>query len=381
MKVSVLALLLLAGGSWSAESALAQSRRSPLPQGQRAQASNQVPQRTTSETQTLQRAAALLERRGFTEESKRLRDITNQLGRDSINVQSAPNLEDLSTRVDILERIANGFAAAGDEASADAIRFYASVGRAQLDGEDDTADVPDSLREGPGTVQDKLTRMVQESAALFRDRGDRRSARLARALGEYYVKRSEARADSDFADLTYIEGRVPVLRLARDAYKLSPEGNEEALAWMEWMYVMGRNRVSEPPREVPEVPGSFTGMDQLISYIAQAAEIYEQTGRTEECVRCKALAEYYEKRAKGEAVDNSRESAARGMGAGGIGVAIEEEPTIDTERRAMSSRPSRRRAGGTTDPEMQRIHELEQRIMTVQQKLIEIRKKLDGGRR
>lgn len=380
MKVPALTLLLLAGGLGFVDSSIAQSRRSGPPTARATDSPAASPGRQSSETRTLERAAAVLERRGFRDEASRLRDISTRLGQESATSGSSVDIEALSTRVEILERIAEGFAEAGDGASADAMRFFAEVGRAQLAGEADTAEVPNTLRARAGSIQDELTRLVEESAAMLREQGDRRAARLARALSQYYAERSAARERSDLADLTYIEGRVPILRLARDAYKMSSDGDEEALAWMEWMYALGRNRVSETQRDVPSTPGSYSGMGQLISYIEGAADIYEEAGRTEESVRCRALAEYYEKREKGEIVDNSADRSTQATGRG-ADIAVEEEPVEEMQTRAADPRPDRRRARGETEEEMVRIRELEQRIGSVQRKLEEIRKKLDGRRR
>ncbi len=162
-------------------------------------------------------------------------------------------------------------------------------------------------------------------------------------------------------DLTYIEGRVPVLKLARDAYSirgtsLDSEARRSAMAWMTWMYTMGKNRVTETQTELPPVSGPVS-MDILIERIASAGDLYERVGDRKSAKRCRDLAEYYELRGKGLAIDNS---ATRPPS-----VAVEVEPSEPVADDAQASR----------------IQSLELRIRKIEIQLQSIREALSPARR
>ncbi|MFT7169280.1 MAG: hypothetical protein ACI80K_002418 [Paracoccaceae bacterium] len=198
---------------------------------------------------------------------------------------------------------------------------------------------------------------VERRTTLGADEPPTARVRALRGIG--YVG-TEARSTA--TDLTYIEGRVPVLKLARDAYSLrgvslDPEARRSAKAWMTWMYTVGKNRVTDTQTELPPVSGPLS-MDLLIERIADAGDVYERVGDLESARRCRDLAVYYERRGEGKAVDNS---ATRPPAPAGVDVEPS-EPVAD-------------------DPRAPSIQSLELRIRSIEAQLQALREALVLPRR
>lgn len=318
---------------------------SPAPQSFR-EAETAPPQADRpDDEQVLGRAARLLMARGYEDEARRLAEIVTELaerresrGDRADEVEAAaralgrPDFDDRETRIRILELTSAGLAAEERGPAAEAIAWFAAVGRSQLEesGEPMPA-LPDSLEEREGPIMETLVGMIEEGARMQRRAGRKRLARLQAGLARFYRERDglgpapDARPerrgrDPRARDLTYIEGRAPVLALAREAYEteglgMDPAALERARAWMGWMadhaaLRVARNAGRDGEREASPMPtGGIGGMDDLIDMVRTAGEIHAKTGSPRKAKRCIDLADYYVKRQSGEAPDNSRENA------------------------------------------------------------------------
>lgn len=419
MKITHLAPLVLAASFGLMEAADAQSR---VRLAQPSQSAERAPRRAAPDAASdkvteLREAAQVLLDSGMPDEAKRLLAIAKKMSAAQ-KLPPAPrrirgaDWNNKEARVAMIEAIADGYAEIGEAPREEAMRFFASIGRAQLNGGDDSAPLPDILREGDGPVQDKLTRIVMEGADVLARLGKKEAAKKAGELGRFYANRSAPPSEpapqdpagqdalsglgyvSDSEptkrntlgsigyggdpkpglrapkktpranDLTYIEGRVPVLKLARDAFDLDGRGavtpgNKDSLAWMNWMVAMGQNRISDDKVTLPPIPEGFTGMDMLCEIISKAGDVYNKTGQPDNGKRCLDLASYYLMRDRGEAVDNSAsrpDPAASNLD-------TEEEPSEPEEMDEVESM-------------MRRALELERRIGEVELKLRAIQQEL-----
>jgi len=316
-------------------------------------------------------ALVILRKHGYNEEARRLREIVGEMrakfkpdaGSESRSRSRGldaraerllrADIQDKGVRVAMLDVVADGYALAGNEESAEAMRWFASAGRSQTPGSDAPVPaMPQSIQTGDGSVMERLTKTVLGGAAVPQKLGNERAAAMCGRLGRFYIEREATRgvqiaATVDSAkepvltdvtdepkprgarrgergalrglgysgasphanDLTYIEGRATVLGLAAKAYTmkggdLDEEERAEGLKWMSWMAASARQRVKKTDAALPPLPGPIS-MDALIEHIAAAGDIWAANDRPKAAKRCKDLATYYAKRAKGEAIDNS----------------------------------------------------------------------------
>lgn len=360
----------------------------------------------------LSAAADILKERGFAEEAERLREIAAEVRRkdssERIEARAAELLEgditDKAVRVAMLDVVADGFWVAGWETSEAAMRWFAAVGRTQLPGAAPDVAIPDppQLEEGNVTMG-RLIEIVRRGAGVQAELGNENAARMCERLATFYVERGQSRAaaadepaeepEAEPApterrgiapqplrglgygsapdrtrDLTYIEGRVPVLKLARNAYgleggDLTAEERELGLAWMNWMVASGQNRVQDEQVEMPPLPGAVS-MEGIIDTIRRAGDIYDANRRKRDGDRCRALADYYVKRDRGEVDDNSATPPRKARVRPGVAA----DPTqagIDERRRALE----------------EQIRALEEQIEALQKEIERRRSKGGGGRR
>lgn len=343
------------------------------------------------EMRQLRAALVVLRKHGYNDEARRLREILGELrskskpdagsGASDLEARAQRllrgDIQDKGVRVAMLDVVADGYALAGDKESAEAMRWFADIGRSQAEGGQSVArPMPKSILEGDGNVMDRLTKVVLGGAAVQQKLGNERAAAMCGRLGRFYIEREATggaqtarRVDvtedpvltdvtdepkprgarpgrrgalrglgyggesSHANDLTYIEGRVPVLGLAAKAYSmkggdLDEEERAEGRKWMTWMAASGRQRVQKTDAALPPLPGPIS-MDALIKHIAAAGDIWEANDRPKAAKRCRDLAVYYKKRAKGEAIDNS--AVRRTVGALGGAEKAEAEPAEEIE--------------------------------------------------
>jgi len=259
------------------------------------------------------RAARVLARRGYADEATRLREIAEELRgrRTGARRLLAADVDERGVRVRMLELIAEGYARHGFESNAEALRFLAEAGRAAEEGrEPRRTELPAALRAPhEGTVMDELRRIVEGAPEILRVHGDEAEARVAERLARFYRERAErARRESD---LTYIEGRAPVLELAREAYQRhGSENDAKRRAWVDWMAAQARNRADDEQRPLPPLPDQPVSWPVLLDAIEGAAALWDSVEQPQNAERCRALARYYEQRERGEVEDNSREQVA-----------------------------------------------------------------------
>jgi hypothetical protein len=370
------------------------------------------------EADTLNAAANVLAERGYADEAARLREIAQEVRRGdaarAIEARASELLEgdvsDKAVRVAMLDVVADGYELAGWETNAATMKWFADVGRSQLPGgEPVTRPVPDNVRTSSSqTMMGALTEIVRTGARAQRELGNENGASVCLRLAAFYEARDAGVAAEDAGsdeeppeeveptprplrgigyvedpgdrsrDLTYIEGRVPVLRLARNAYGLEGGGLSEderalGLAWMEWMVVSGQNRVQEEQVELPPLPGAVS-MDGIIETIRKAGDIYDDNRRPREAKRCRDLAEYYEKRSRGEVDDNSANPPRRADVRRNVAVPVEPAPAeVAPPAMGEGADLARRRAAL-----QEQIRELEKQIIDLQKQL-EARRRRGGG--
>lgn len=385
------------------------------------------------ETKVLQRAARLLMARGYEEDGKRLQEIVREMrsarGAD-VPAVSRPlemratalmkrDINERETRIAVIQLVSDSFAAEGWGTKSAAMQWFANIGTP----EGASAPMPEVLQSENSTTMERIVEVIEEGGRLQARSGRQRAARAHMWLAKFYrerdgIARAEPtppgpagpsgpstgrRSGADPSspgpsgpsapsprsvkrkDLTYIEGRAPVLAIAKKAFEvdtdLPPDLRAKGLEWMSWMAAhadlrVQRNRGEGMDGDAPPAPGPAS-MEELIGLIKLAGKVHADAGRAREAKRCFDLASYYEKREAGEAPDNSRTNRIAAEPAGpsgpsiGTGVAGPSGPSAtDVNRRRLESRRA----------------ELEAQIAEVQARIDEARAELErlrasGGRR
>ncbi len=373
----------------------------------------EVQDQDQSNVATLRRAARILRSKGYKDESKRLVEIAAEMnakakakpkakakskakdkakrGDDRAPWAAARarkilkgDINDKAVRVKALELVADGYKRAGDKANAEAMAWFAAVGKSQVKGEPmPTEPTPEAVMSGDGNAMERLTAIIQRGAELQMKKGNREVARVHQALAKFYVNRSKGTPDAEQAqppsredDLTYIEGRLAALRIAERAYALDlpmrDEVREGGAERMAWMVALARLRVEGEGVEVPPVPSPGpVNMKALIETIRAAGKLHARAGDTRAAKRTLALADYYTKREAGEVVDNSATPrlAQRLTEIGYAG-----DPETEEESEPDLEEQERRRA-----LEMRR-QELERRIAEVRARLEAAKAELEAIR-
>lgn len=338
-------------------------------------------------------------------------------------------IEDRETRIELIRLSAEAFAAVDRATEAEAMRWFSNVGTE----EGAAAPIPELLQDGEGNVMLRITETIELGSRLQAKAGRRRTARALTWLARFYRERDglgpvegsdsnarrpepagpsaparpgrpgtpgpagpsgprrPARPDqvvpSDPAapsqpgapgagkprDLTYIEGRAPVLGLAAEAYRLesdlAPEARERGAAWMTWMASHADLRVRSNRGEAaagPVVPApGEANMGELIALIEQAGKVLDANGRVDDARRCFDLANYYAKREAGEAPDNSRTNRIVAVPVDALDVAEEETQEETPAGDALEARRA----------------ELEAQIAATQARIEEVRAELERLRR
>ncbi|MEL6713325.1 MAG: hypothetical protein AAFP86_06100, partial [Planctomycetota bacterium] len=244
---------------------------------------------------------------GYKEDAQRVKEVL----REMIERRNQFDIEDRSARIDALGRIQATFQRLGWESNAGSLRYIIALARAADEGRT-AVDVPrpSSLDLAPGqTLTSELTRIVEQAAEVFPQNGAPQTGKDAARLAEFYRARATAQeraTDARASDLTYIQGRAPVLALAAEIYRrYEGEVDPGLIQWMDWLAQRSADRVVDPNaalRPYPEIPFS---QDTLYEGVRNAGALWDRAGVPENAARCRALADYYRKRDAGEAPDNS----------------------------------------------------------------------------
>lgn len=367
-------------------------------QSLRSRPTTEVQDRAQSEVATLRRAARILRARGYAQESQRLIQIAEEMKPSTKSKPQAirgselrakelskRDLQDKAVRVMALEFVANSYKRAGDEANAEAMAWFAAIGRSQVNGDNAAMDpVPDAAKSGDGSIMERLTEIIRAGAAVQERLGNDEAARLHAALAEYYDQRSRGKSEaeepappSEENDLTYIEGRLPALRVAERAYSLdvsmTPDARRSGAQRMAWMVALARLRVEGDGVELPSISEAGPiDMDSLIGSIRLAGELHAIADDADSAKRCFELAEYYARREAGEAVDNSREQRS-----GPIGFSGTNEPPAEPVKGSTKAAKQDRERRQTLEL---RRRLLEERIGVVRQRLEAAKAELEAIR-
>lgn len=148
--------------------------------------------------EVIARAMKTLDERGFSAESKQLRaalqQLEAQLRPKSVEERAeallAGDIQDRAVRVGIIELVAEGYDAAGWETNAGVMRWFASVGRNQVEGNDaPLPPMPESLSGRSGNLMDNLTQLVLGGAGMHHTQRHPSAAEACLRLGKFYVQR------------------------------------------------------------------------------------------------------------------------------------------------------------------------------------------------
>ncbi|MEL6904899.1 MAG: hypothetical protein AAFP22_05805 [Planctomycetota bacterium] len=294
------ALFLTSGAALAQDDAAVRSQ--PAPQ----------PIEVSDDEATVADAVRILYEAGYKEDAQRVKEVL----REMIERRNQFDIEDRGARIDALGRIQATFQRLGWESNAGSLRYIIALARAADEGRT-AVDVPrpSSLDLAPGqTLTTELTRIVQQAAEVFPQNGAPQAGKDAARLAEFYLARAAAQeraTDVRAADLTYIEGRAPVLALAAEIYRrYEGEVDPGLIQWMDWLAQRSADRVADANaalRPYPEIPFS---QDTLYEGVRNAGALWDRAGVPENAARCRALADYYRKRDAGEAPDNSAVGAA-----------------------------------------------------------------------
>jgi hypothetical protein len=149
--------------------------------------------RAEDDLQALARAQQILLEHGYAREALGLEEIYRKLEAGALAVQSvearakallAGDLQDKAVRVGILELATEGYAAAGWETNAEALGWFAAIGKSQRDGASvEVPPMPASVNRGSGSIMDRMIELVLGAGAVHQQRGNPTAAQCCLRLG------------------------------------------------------------------------------------------------------------------------------------------------------------------------------------------------------